>query len=175
MALKPYNPERHKRWSLSSSSDMAEHIIYRYWCFQDWKVLVRSGPANEISHLVGMSPYIIRNMPLDIFWLFERKKKQCIYLSPTVAWLLSINLKWWFCCCLFINYCCSHCLCRFCVRSLFCYEALCVLSSFAIISLGKRELVALLLLSWRHVAVVVLCLFLTVTWNGLKCHGCGIS
>ena len=29
---------------------------------------------------------------------------------------------------------------------LFCYAVLCVLSSFAIISLGKRELVALLLL-----------------------------
>ena len=32
------------------------------------------------------------------------------------------------------------------VRSLFCFGVLCVLSSFAIISLGKRELVALLLL-----------------------------
>ena len=34
-----------------------------------------------------------------------------------------------------------------CVWSLFCYALLCVLSSFAIISLGKRELVVLLLLS----------------------------
>ena len=34
----------------------------------------------------------------------------------------------------------------FCGRSLFWYAELCVLSSFAIISLGKRELVALFLL-----------------------------
>ena len=35
----------------------------------------------------------------------------------------------------------------FCVRSLFCYTVLCVISSFAILMLVKRELVALLLLS----------------------------
>ena len=56
-----------------------------------------------------------------------------------------------------------HCLlllplfCGFCVRFLFCFAVLCVLSSFAIISLGKRELVALLLLcSECHGAVIVL-------------------
>ena len=32
--------------------------------------------------------------------------------------------------CMFIVYCCSHCLWRFCVRSLFCYPLLCILSSF---------------------------------------------
>ena len=35
---------------------------------------------------------------------------------------------------LFVH-CCSHCLCFFCVRSLFCYTIICVLSSFAIILL----------------------------------------
>ena len=40
-------------------------------------------------------------------------------------------------------YCCADCLCGFCVTSLFCYAVLCVLSSFAIISLAKRKLVAL--------------------------------
>ena len=41
-------------------------------------------------------------------------------------------------------------------------------SSFAIVSLGKRELVALLLLfSDCHVAIVVLRVFLTVLWIGL--------
>ena len=54
----------------------------------------------------------------------------------------------------------------YCVRSLFCYAVLCVLSSFVIISLGKRELVALL---YSHVVVVALCLFLTVPWVGLQC------
>ena len=52
------------------------------------------------------------------------------------------------------------------VGSFFCYAVLCVLSSYAIILLGKRELVALLLFlsSGCHVAVIVLCLFLTVPW-----------
>ena len=59
--------------------------------------------------------------------------------------------------------------CRgFCVRYLFCYAVLCVFSSFAIIPLGKRGPVALLLRSCDcHVFVVVLCLFLTVPWVGL--------
>ena len=48
---------------------------------------------------------------------------------------------------LFIVYYCFHSLLGFCVRSLFCCAGLCVLSSFAMISLGKRELVALLVLS----------------------------
>ena len=57
-----------------------------------------------------------------------------------------------------------------CVRSLFCYAVLCVVSRFAIISLVKRELVALVLLSsGYHVAGIILCLFFTVTWVGLHC------
>ena len=57
----------------------------------------------------------------------------------------------------------------FCVRLLFCYAVLCVLHSFAIISLGKRELVALFLLSsWCHVAVIVLCLLLMMQLVGLQ-------
>ena len=44
-----------------------------------------------------------------------------------------------------------------------------MLSSFAIILLGNREPVALLLLSSScNVAVIVLCLFLTVSWVGLQ-------
>ena len=78
----------------------------------------------------------------------------------------------------FIVNCCSHCfvvvvvVCVYvcvclsaCVRSCFCYAILCVLflvlqssrwGSFAIISLGTRELVGFVLLSsGRHVAVII--------------------
>ena len=42
--------------------------------------------------------------------------------------------------------------------------------SFAIISLMKRELAALLSFSsWRNVAVIILTLFLVVSWVGLQC------
>ena len=65
-------------------------------------------------------------------------------------------------------YCCSHCLWRVCVESLFCCALLCVLSSFTIIPLGKRELVALLLwYSECHVSVIILCLFIMVLLVGL--------
>ena len=48
------------------------------------------------------------------------------------------------------------------------YEVLSFLSDFAIITLRKRELVALLTSrSWCHVTVSVLCLLLT--WVGLQC------
>ena len=58
----------------------------------------------------------------------------------------------------------------FCVCSMFCCALFCVLSSFAIISMGKRELVALLcLFSLCLVIVVVQWLFLTVPWVGLQC------
>ena len=57
-----------------------------------------------------------------------------------------------------------------CVCSMVCCALLCVLSSFAIILIGKRELVALLCLSsWCFVIVIVLWLFLTVPWVGLQC------
>ena len=57
----------------------------------------------------------------------------------------------------------------FCVWSLFGYAVLSVLSSFAIISLRKRELVAILsLYYWGHVTVSVLCLILTVLQVGLQ-------
>ena len=49
---------------------------------------------------------------------------------------------------------------RFCNRSTFCYALLCVHSSFAIISMGKSELVALLCLSSWCLEIVVW-LFLT--------------
>ena len=51
---------------------------------------------------------------------------------------------------------------------LFSFAVLCVISSFAIISLGKRELLNLLSLCFEyHVAVTVPWLFLTVPWVGL--------
>ena len=53
--------------------------------------------------------------------------------------------------------------------SLFCYELLCVRSSFAIILKRKRKLFALLLLSYRCIVTInVLWLFLTVPWDGLQ-------
>ena len=52
--------------------------------------------------------------------------------------------------------------------SLFWHALLCVLSSFVVILKRKRELVALLLLSYGClVTVYVLWLFLTVAWVGL--------
>ena len=54
--------------------------------------------------------------------------------------------------------------------SLFWYALLYVLSSVAIILKGKRELVALLLLSFGCLVTVnVLWLFLKVRWVGLQC------
>ena len=53
--------------------------------------------------------------------------------------------------------------------SLFWYSLLCVLSSFAIILTRKRNLVALLLLSFGCLVTVnFLWLFLTVSWVGLQ-------
>ena len=47
---------------------------------------------------------------------------------------------------------------------------LCVLSSFAIILKGKREMIVLLLLSYGCLVTVnVLWLFLTLPWVGLRC------
>ena len=55
----------------------------------------------------------------------------------------------------------------FCNCSMFCCAFLYVLSSFAIILMGKRELVALLgLSSWC--LVVVVWLFLAAPWVGLQ-------
>ena len=51
--------------------------------------------------------------------------------------------------------------------SLFWYALLCVLSSFAIILKGKKQLVILYLLS---VAVNFLWVFLKVPWVGLQCE-----
>ena len=52
---------------------------------------------------------------------------------------------------------------EFCVCSLFCYTVLSINSSFSLIPLGKRELIALFLLSsCCHATVSVPCLFLTV-------------
>ena len=57
-----------------------------------------------------------------------------------------------------------------CAKSSLSYEVIFVLSSFAVILLGKRELVALLCLStWCRLAVIVICLFLTMLWASLYC------
>ena len=54
--------------------------------------------------------------------------------------------------------------------SLVCYALLSVLSNLAIILKRKRELVALLLLSYKRLFTVnVLRLFFTVPWVGLQC------
>ena len=55
----------------------------------------------------------------------------------------------------------------FCNCSMFCYALLYVLSSFATVLMGKRELVALLSLS-SWCLVIVLCLFLAVPWVCLQ-------
>ena len=50
------------------------------------------------------------------------------------------------------------------------YAILCVLSRFGIILMGKRKLVALLVLSyWCLVTIIDLWLFLTVPLVGLRC------
>ena len=54
-----------------------------------------------------------------------------------------------------------------CSCSMFCCALLCVHSSFAIISMGKRELVALLCLS-SWCLVIVMWLFLTMPWVCLQ-------
>ena len=55
-------------------------------------------------------------------------------------------------------------------KVLFCFAELCVFSSFVIIALQKRELVALLLLfSECQFPVTVPCLFLMVLWVDLYC------
>ena len=58
----------------------------------------------------------------------------------------AIGSKGWFCCWWCSAYCRPDCLCGFCVWSLLCYSILCALcsSSFAIILMGKREVVAFL-------------------------------
>ena len=54
--------------------------------------------------------------------------------------------------------------------SLFCYASLCVHSSFAIILMRKRKLIALLLLSYRCIySIHVLWLFPTVPWVVIQC------
>ena len=54
-----------------------------------------------------------------------------------------------------------------CKCSMFCCKLTCVHSSFAIISIGKRELVALLCLSFWCLVIVVW-LFLTMIWVCLQ-------
>ena len=55
----------------------------------------------------------------------------------------------------------------FCNCSMFCYALLCVHPSFAIISMGKRELAALLCLS-SWCLVIDVWLFLTIPWVYLQ-------
>ena len=65
--------------------------------------------------------------------------------------------------------CWSHCVLGFSVWSLFCNLVLEVLSSFAIISLRKRRLVALLYLYFAVIMCVsVQCHLFAVPWVGLR-------
>ena len=61
----------------------------------------------------------------------------------------------------------------FCVCFMFCCALLCVLSSFAIILMGKEERAGcfslLCLSSWCLVIVIVLWRFFTVPWDCLQC------
>ena len=69
------------------------------------------------------------------------------------------------------NYCCSNCLFYFCIWSLFCCAVLSIISSFAIISLGKRERNECLnfLLCHGTAKCSAMCLSLAVQWVGLQC------
>ena len=79
---------------------------------------------------------------------------------------LLLVLRQWFCCCIIVD-CCSHSVWNLCIWCFFCNAVLCVLSSFALISV-KRELVTLLSLSSLcYVTVIVLCVYLIVP--GLVC------
>ena len=72
---------------------------------------------------------------------------------------------------LLVNYyCCSCCLFYFCISFLFCCAVLSVISSFAIISLGKREREKWLLKNCFlcHGTFSAMCLFLAVQWVGLQ-------
>ena len=88
-----------------------------------------------------------------------------MHLSPQWFWLLSV-LRWWFCCCWFVVDSLLIIM-GFCNCSMFCCALLCVHSSFAIISMGKTELVALL------------CLSSGVSWllcgSSSRCHGFNCS
>ena len=86
---------------------------------------------------------------------------QLMHLSPPPQWLrLPSVLRRWFCCWWLAVDCYSHC-------SMFCCALLYVHSSFAIILMGKRELVALLSLS-SWCLVIVVWLFLAVPWVCLQ-------
>ena len=68
-----------------------------------------------------------------------------MHLHTPPQWLRLISvLRWWFCRCWFIVYCWYHCLWGLCVWFLYCYAVRSVISSFAIILMGKTELIALL-------------------------------
>ena len=87
-----------------------------------------------------------------------------MHLSPSVDRLLSV-LRWWFCCCCIFVF--ATPIVGVCNCSMFCCTLFYVHSSFAIILMGRRELVALLsLVSWCLVMVVWL--FLVVPWACLR-------
>ena len=83
-----------------------------------------------------------------------------MHLSPTaVVWLLSVLKRWLY----FIDSLLSVAkIMGFFNCSMFCCALVCVHFSFAIVLMGKRELVALLCLS-SWCLVIVVCLFLAVS------------
>ena len=92
-----------------------------------------------------------------------------ITLSPQWFRLVFVLMRW-LCCCWFIVKCYSIVLWRLCVLSLFYCALFIVVSSFAVISFGKRELVSyfnchfMLCDCWCF----DMCLFFTVPWVCLQ-------
>ena len=99
--------------------------------------------------------------------MFESLWTLASKLNLTPPWLrLMFVIRRWLCLCPFIV-CCYSCCCVgvLCVVWPLIYSAtLSVISSFAIISFGEKELVAF----WCYETVSFLCLFLTVPWFGLQ-------
>ena len=90
---------------------------------------------------------------------------------PPPRWLRLV----WFCCCWFIVYCNSHY--GSCICSMFCCTLLYIHSNFAILLMGKRELVAflsfsswcLLIVVWHFLVVQWICLqFVLWLWYSLN-------
>ena len=111
-------------------------------------------PSQEVSHFQAGDHKGTRNR------LGRRFGTSKINLSPPPPWLRLLSvLRRWFCCCWHNVYCYSYW--GVCNCSMFCYTLLYVHSSFAIILMGKRELVALLSLS-SWCLVIVMWFFLAV-------------
>ena len=79
----------------------------------------------------------------SIFFILITTESMANILYQENAFMLQSVRRRSFYCSYFIIYCCSHCLWGFCVSYLFCYAVLSFLSSFAVISIWKGELIYL--------------------------------